>query len=105
MEVFVGLTPEEAKVVGNWHSSQCQSKPVNFQDQVQQVRCIFLRDDIGDRWKETATIVLSHLQQKLFKALMGLTSDKVLQYLRRIEIPGDVAVMTDKINLEKKKES
>lgn len=34
---------------------------------------------------------------------MGLASDKVLQYLRRIEIPGDIAGMTKRIKLEKKR--
>ncbi|XP_062595971.1 uncharacterized protein LOC134257360 [Saccostrea cucullata] len=143
VEVFIELTPEEAKLVGNIHSAKNRIKELTFQDQVFQAGGIFLRDSIGDEWKETTTVVLSHLQQKvckkdslnvvfsvasyddscfaevermfalwgktefppkLFKALLGLTSDVVLQHLMRIQTQKDVHLRTTTIKLEKKRE-
>ncbi|XP_061170611.1 uncharacterized protein LOC133179989 [Saccostrea echinata] len=39
-------------------------KTLHFQDQVRQARAVYLRDEVGDQWKDTATVILSHIQQK-----------------------------------------
>lgn len=36
-----------------------------FKDQVRQARAVFLRDEVGDQWKDTAVVILSHIQQKV----------------------------------------
>ncbi|XP_052681283.1 uncharacterized protein LOC128162125 [Crassostrea angulata] len=64
IELYVGLTPEEAKLVGNVHNRATSSKSILFQDLVRQARSIYIRDETGDKWKDTATVVLSHIQQK-----------------------------------------
>lgn len=64
VDLYVGLSPEEAKLVGNIHNRRCSIKSLNFQDQVRQARAVFLRDEVGDQWKDTAVVILSHIQQK-----------------------------------------
>ncbi|XP_062576014.1 uncharacterized protein LOC134237876 [Saccostrea cucullata] len=64
IELYVGLTPEEAKLVGNIHNQRCSTKTLHFQDQVRQARSIYLRDEVGDQWKDTTAVILSHIQQK-----------------------------------------
>ncbi|XP_065941303.1 uncharacterized protein [Magallana gigas] len=67
-DVFLGLSPEQAKMIGNHHNRKTTTKKVLFQDQVLQAREIYLkhREEGEDAWKETATIILGNLHERTY---------------------------------------
>uniref|UniRef100_A0A8W8I1A7 Uncharacterized protein n=1 Tax=Magallana gigas TaxID=29159 RepID=A0A8W8I1A7_MAGGI len=67
-DVFLGLSPEQAKMIGNHHNRKTTTTKVLFQDQVLQAREIYLkhREEGEDAWKETATIILGNLHERTY---------------------------------------
>lgn len=51
-----------------------------LQDLVRQTRSIYIRDETGDKWKDTATVVLSHIQQKVIDRQNKLFDNKQIDW-------------------------
>lgn len=51
-----------------------------LQDLVRQARSIYIRDETGDKWKDTTTVVLSHIQQKVIDRQNKLFDNKQIDW-------------------------
>lgn len=47
---------------------------------MRQARSIYVRDETRDKWKDTATVVLSHIQQKVIDRQNKLFDNKQIDY-------------------------
>lgn len=69
VDLYCGLSPEEAKMVGNLHNQRTTSKRMFFQDEVEQIRQIYTscQGNANEDWQEVAFKVLKKLSSETKK--------------------------------------